>query len=144
MREHFHWKASYQKEREIALAILTLVSRTSWGWNDLIQRRFFWAIRTLALSLQADEKSVNFSLASIDEAIGLDGFSELFENRDKVTHKHCVAMGDRLLNQYSQFKSTPSEEISAMLLSLGGIGSNTVMVLETEQALDAGSLATYL
>ncbi|MEG9267897.1 nucleotidyltransferase domain-containing protein [Qipengyuania sp. Mu-71] len=144
LHEAFRWKASYEKEREIALAVATLLSRTSWGWNDAIQRRFFWAIRTLALTLQADRQSVDFSLASIDEALGLDGFSDLFEGRDKVTSEDCIAMGAKLLERYSQFKSVSSEDISEMLMSSGGIGLNTVMVLETEQAIDSGSLATYL
>ncbi|MBB5732709.1 hypothetical protein FHS61_001718 [Altererythrobacter atlanticus] len=144
MKSCFQWKESYQEEREMALAILSLTSRSDWAYNEEIRRRFFWAVRTLALTILGDRRVIDFSLESINSALKRSDIDSLFQRRENASFDECKILAEDILQEFDWYNDMDIADLTKHLLDLGGIGLNTVKLVETHQAIDVGSLPAYI
>ncbi|GAA5051789.1 hypothetical protein GCM10023208_12020 [Erythrobacter westpacificensis] len=144
MRHSFQRKRSYQKERDIAVAVLSLTARSDWTFNDEIRRRFFWSIRTLALTILAERKEADFSLAGLDRALGRQDVADLFRNREGVTFEICKQIANEILQDHDTYEGISTSSLVRFLIKQGGIGLNTAKLVEMDEAINVGSLPTYI
>lgn len=144
LRNAFQKKDSYRSEIDIAVLVLKLMLEKDWDSNLEARRRYFWALRTIAISDAADNGRFIFSSAELELYAGIDGLSSHIDNRDNAVFCDCLDYGSKILDSLSNVPDLESLQLRNKLLGLGGIARDSVRIVEEEELIEMQSLAVYL
>lgn len=146
LREIFQSKSSYQDELDLGALVLKLLLEKDWGANFEARRRFFWALRTVLIAAAANAGAPVFSSASLEASSGVPGTAALINRRDDADFAACRTVGLAILHKYlpKDFAALEGETLRQMLMERGGIGRDSVRVLEVSEAISDIGLAIYL
>jgi len=144
LRQQFRKKASYRAEIETAALILRMLLEKDWGDNLAARRRYFWAIRTILISTAADQNSFLFASTALETFAEIRGLAAHIDAREAATFETCAAFGaqvSRIIEATPDLRGLPLRD---HLIALGGIGRDSVRLIEEREAVEASGLAIYL
>lgn len=146
LQQDFKKKPSYLEERREALLILRMLLESDWQSNQEIQKRYFWAIRTILISLSADSGDPSFSSACLEKLSEIDGLAAHIRKRTVETYSNCLAMGRRIEKRFGAGidPSLSGARLHNYLANRGGIAQDTVHLVEHHDLSNAGVSLTYL
>ena len=146
LRKMFRAKASYEDEIKIGALVMKLLLEADWGTNFEARRRFFWALRTVLIALSASKGRPVFATTILEALSGVTGVAALIDNREHATFGACHAVGAMVLAKYLPAAVAELEKrgLREVLIASGGIGRDSVRVLEEGVATADIGLAIYL
>ena len=144
LKSAFQFKDSYVDDVHLANGIMDFVLFKPWGSRDCLRRRYFWSIRTIIIASMAEARSPSFSAHELEAFSGVPGLESHIQHRHSATYEDCRRFGSMVADRFGLSGATGKHELlRAWLLSRGGIGEDTVRLLETHEAIEFGSMPHY-
>ena len=146
LRKIFQPKTSYQDELELGALVLKMLLEKDWGANFEARRRFFWALRTVLIAAAANAGTPIFSSVPLEANSEIPGAAALIDRRDDADFAACRTIGLAILEKYlpKDLTGLEGEMLRRVLMGRGGIGRDSVRVLEESEAISDIGLAIYL
>lgn len=137
LRRAFRLKTTYSEEAAQAATVMALAMRHEFSESPLIRRRFFWALRTLAISKSADAGSPVFGAAALEGILGVPGIADLIRNRSSAPRTLCLALGLEVLVRCGRenLVKLDEQQLRDEMIVSGGLASNFVRFLEEPEII---------
>lgn len=141
----FKRKPDYTAERRVASLILRLLIEDDWKTNLEARRRFFWAVRTILISVTADQGEPVFASKLLELRSGMPGLASLVERRDTASFLECSVFGRSLIERFPTVgEILAGEPLRTLLTDMGGIARDSVRIIEEDEALELSEFAIYM
>jgi hypothetical protein len=145
LRESFRFKLTYAPDIEIADRVARAILAKDWGFDDLLRRRYFWAIRTILIARTAQGGIPVFSSKALELFSKVKGLSAHIDNRATAEFEDCVRIGNTVLSRWGVAPPNVSyDDLLRWLTDGSEIGRDTVRLIETREASEIGDLRFYL
>jgi hypothetical protein len=139
-------KDDYSDLRFLCFRIIRYIENFQSDWEYNIRRRYFWAMRSILISITAEDMNPIFSLSALERNFFISGLEEYFREKNTLTPEKIKWLG----KEVSRISGTDTPNQMDMrnlrdwLTSMEGVGRNTVELIETAEAIDVGGLIHYM
>jgi len=146
IRESFTKRHSYRDNQSEALLILKFILEKDWGFNLEARRRYFWAIRTIFICESAELGSPQFASEALEKISGIERLAAHIDDRASASFNDCRRYGESILSAFRRQLPTNlrGDELRAHLTGMGGIGLDSVRIVEEQEAVEGSGLQIYL
>jgi hypothetical protein len=139
LRAAFEFRSSYAEDILVADRAARALLNRDWGFDTLLRRRYFWAIRTIIIDRSATSGAPIFSSRALEGYSEIEGLARHIDNRSSETFESCRRFGSAVLERFG----VPSGDLDHVellnwLARSSEIGRDTVRLLETKEAIDEG------
>ncbi|WP_066591807.1 nucleotidyltransferase domain-containing protein [Sphingomonas pruni] len=139
-------KVSYETERRTAALVMRMLLERDWQDDAEIRRRYFWALRTIAITITADLGAPVFASRDVEAVVGIEGLSHHIEERNIASFRDCEFFGMATLERtdLNERSDLRGEALKDDLVRLGGIAADSVRLFEMRDVEKGGGLAIYM
>jgi len=146
MRSLYVPKPSYEGDLILGALVMKLLLEKDWGANFAARRRFFWALRTVLIAVSTRVGEPTFASTTLEAKTKISGVADLIDARESAPFDICYRIGSEVLKKFapSTISGLSGSALRDHLMTLGGIASDSVRVVEEDEAIADMGLAIYL
>ncbi|MBB3871791.1 nucleotidyltransferase domain-containing protein [Brevundimonas mediterranea] len=146
LRGLFVAKSNYEDEVTLGALVMRLLLDKDWGANFAVRRRFFWALRTVLIAHSTRVGAPQFDSDILEKQSEIAGVAALINGREVASFEACRQIGLEVLEKLNKSIRVPlsGQALRDQLMTQGGIGRDSVRILEEGEAISDMGLLIYL